>query len=94
MNTFIIFFLLLLCLFLLKSGDITRAQENNYATEEEKEVKGFDENTLFSPYTKQQWRSYQHKKINEGRKTRLKFMITYPNKTAVRGAKLYIKQLT
>ncbi|KAJ0591360.1 putative endo-1,4-beta-xylanase [Helianthus annuus] len=94
MNTFIIFFLLLLCLFLLKSGDITRAQENNYATEEEKEVKGFDENTLFSPYTKQQWRSYQHKKINEGRKTRLKFMITYPNKTAVKGAKLYIKQQT
>ncbi|KAJ0933544.1 putative endo-1,4-beta-xylanase [Helianthus annuus] len=60
----------------------------------QQEVKGFDENTLFSPYTKQEWRSYQHKKINEGRKTRLKIMITYPNKTAVTGAKLYIKQLT
>ncbi|XP_022036433.1 endo-1,4-beta-xylanase 5-like isoform X1 [Helianthus annuus] len=96
MNTLFIIFLLLLCFFfLLKSEDITRAQEDNYATEEEKqEVKGFDENTLFSPYTKQEWRSYQHKKINEGRKTRLKIMITYPNKTAVTGAKLYIKQLT
>lgn len=29
------------------------------------EVKGFDENTLFSPYTKQQWRSYQQEKINQ-----------------------------
>ncbi|XP_022036436.1 endo-1,4-beta-xylanase 5-like isoform X4 [Helianthus annuus] len=94
MNTLFIIFLLLLCFFFLLKSDITRAQEDNYATEEEKEVKGFDENTLFSPYTKQEWRSYQHKKINEGRKTRLKIMITYPNKTAVTGAKLYIKQLT
>ncbi|KAM0072983.1 putative endo-1,4-beta-xylanase [Helianthus debilis subsp. tardiflorus] len=94
MNIFLLLLLLLLCFFfLLKSGDITRAQDDNYATEEQ-EVKGFDENTLFSPYTKQEWRSYQHKKINEGRKTQLKFMITYPNKTAVKGAKLYIKQLT
>ncbi|MFS7933487.1 hypothetical protein Hanom_Chr04g00380381 [Helianthus anomalus] len=35
MNTFIIF---LLCFFLLKSGDITPAQEDNYATEEEEKA--------------------------------------------------------
>ncbi|GKA92422.1 elongation factor-like GTPase 1, partial [Tanacetum coccineum] len=28
-------------------------------------VKDFDENTLFAPYTKQEWRSYQEKKMNE-----------------------------
>ncbi|XP_076907851.1 endo-1,4-beta-xylanase 5-like [Bidens hawaiensis] len=95
MKTLINFFLLI-C-FLLISGGITRAQinEDSYATTKAKNtVKEFDENALFSPYTKQEWRSYQQKNINEGRKTQLNFIITYPNKTAVKGAKLYIKQQT
>lgn len=105
MKTLTIF--LLPCI-LLNLGDITRAQENedgfdhHYATakasssffKEKNTVTDWDENILFSPFTKQEWRSYQYKKINEGRKTELSFKVTYANKTAVKGARLYIKQLT
>nr|XP_043620240.1 endo-1,4-beta-xylanase 5-like isoform X2 [Erigeron canadensis] len=98
MKTLVIFHALCILLIL---GDVTQAQINedtvdHYATAKASENKGidFDENTLFSPFTKQEWRSYQEKKINEGRKTLLNFTITYKNKTAVKDANLYMKQLT
>nr|GEV81731.1 DNA/RNA polymerases superfamily protein [Tanacetum cinerariifolium] len=67
-----------------KAGNITQAQVNeedtfdhNATSKGKNTIKDFDENTLFAPYTKQEWRSYQEKKINEGRKTELSFMEVY-----------------
>ncbi|KAL7591272.1 endo-1,4-beta-xylanase 5-like [Lactuca sativa] len=81
MKTLIIIFLLPCILLLLVHAQVNDDSFDPYAT-------------LFSPYTKQEWRSYQEKKINEGRKTELTFEVSYVNGTKVRGAKLYIKQLT
>ncbi|CAH1450462.1 unnamed protein product [Lactuca virosa] len=81
MKTLIVVFLLPCILLILVRAQVNDDSFDPYAT-------------LFSPYTKQEWRSYQEKKINEGRKTELTFKVTYANGTKVKGAKLYIKQLT
>ncbi|XP_071726240.1 endo-1,4-beta-xylanase 5-like [Rutidosis leptorrhynchoides] len=101
-------FLLVVCIILsIVDADIIPVQDldetyvdHQYATPKDNTaVKDFDEDTLFTPFTKQEWRSYQHNKINEGRKTQLSFKITYRNKTSavvvvVKGAQIYMKQLT
>ncbi|GAU36924.1 hypothetical protein TSUD_331970 [Trifolium subterraneum] len=44
------------------------------------------------PFTKEQWRSQQDKSIERLRKSRVRFQVTHPNKTALEGATVGINQ--
>ncbi|WJX21148.1 endo-1,4-beta-xylanase [Trifolium repens] len=44
------------------------------------------------PFTRKQWRSHQDNNIERVRKSRVRFQVTHPNKTALEGATIVIKQ--
>ncbi|KAK2458474.1 endo-1,4-beta-xylanase [Trifolium repens] len=44
------------------------------------------------PFTRKQWRSHQDNSIERVRKSRVRFQVTHPNKTALEGATVVIKQ--
>ncbi|XP_045786636.1 endo-1,4-beta-xylanase 5-like [Trifolium pratense] len=44
------------------------------------------------PFTRNQWRSHQDNSIERVRKSRVRFQVTHPNKTALEGATVVIKQ--
>ncbi|KAJ6905758.1 hypothetical protein NC652_023499 [Populus alba x Populus x berolinensis] len=50
------------------------------------------DNVSFQPFTTQQWRSHQDKSIEEVRKRKVRFQVTYANGTALGGAAVSIKQ--
>ncbi|KAL5855316.1 hypothetical protein ACOSQ4_005118 [Xanthoceras sorbifolium] len=45
------------------------------------------------PFTKEQWRSHQDKSIEKVRKQKVRFHLTYANKTALEGGVISIKQI-
>ncbi|KAK9286877.1 hypothetical protein L1049_015283 [Liquidambar formosana] len=50
------------------------------------------DNFSLQPFTKKQWRSHQDKSIDKVRKSKVRFQVTYANKTAMDGARISIKQ--
>ncbi|KAJ7967580.1 Endo-1,4-beta-xylanase [Quillaja saponaria] len=44
------------------------------------------------PFTKKQWRSHQDNSIEKVRKSKVRLQITHTNKTAIEGARVFIKQ--
>ncbi|TXG64096.1 hypothetical protein EZV62_011090 [Acer yangbiense] len=51
------------------------------------------DNVSLQSFTKEQWRSHQDKSIDKVRKQRVRFHITYANKTAMEGGVISIKQI-
>ncbi|KAJ9175130.1 hypothetical protein P3X46_013712 [Hevea brasiliensis] len=50
------------------------------------------DNVSLQPFTMEQWRSHQDESIHKERKRKVRFQVTYANKTAVEGAVISIKQ--
>ncbi|XP_055959932.1 endo-1,4-beta-xylanase 5-like isoform X2 [Mercurialis annua] len=50
------------------------------------------DNVSLQPFTMEQWRSHQDESINKERKSKVKFKVTYANKSAIKGAKVSIQQ--
>ncbi|KAF2294412.1 hypothetical protein GH714_010785 [Hevea brasiliensis] len=50
------------------------------------------DNVSLQPFTMEQWRSHQDESIHKERKRKVRFQVTYANKTAVEGAIISIKQ--
>ncbi|TXG64105.1 hypothetical protein EZV62_011099 [Acer yangbiense] len=51
------------------------------------------DNVSLQSFTKEQWRSHQDKSIDKVRKQKVRFHITYANKTAMEGGVISIKQI-
>ncbi|CAJ2630413.1 unnamed protein product [Trifolium pratense] len=82
------------CWSLLKGGIVANfsSPADILFESENPNVELWADSVSLQPFTRKQWRSHQDNSIERVRKSRVRFQLTHPNKTALEGATVVIKQ--